>query len=144
MFYRFIFINFFVGFISDLVLNILSRIKYSPPSIRALYTYFKHYDSAILPAIYAGLTVISVLIPVMIVSYIIFGFATPVNKTQLLLLILLSIPFGYFADVIIYKYNIFGNKLDPFYEIAGAGFWGAMSLIFSIIISWQLTFVTYL
>ena len=138
MCYTFIFINFFVGFISDLVLNILSRIKYSPPSIRSLYTYFKHYDSAILTAIYAGLTVISVLIPVMILSYIIFGFATPTNKTQLLKLILLSIPFGYFADVIIYKYHIFGNTLDPFYEIAGAGFWGAMSLIFSIVVSWQL------
>jgi hypothetical protein len=137
MCYTFIFINFFVGFISDLVLNILSRIKYSPPSIRSLYTYFKHYDSAILTAIYAGLTVISVLIPVMILSYIIFGFATPTNKTQLLKLILLSIPFGYFADVIIYKYHIFGNTLDPFYEIAGAGFWGAMSLIFSIIVSWH-------
>jgi hypothetical protein len=137
MCYRFILINFFVGFISDLVLNILSRIKYSPPSIRALYTYFKHYESAILPAIYAGLTVISVLIPVMTVSYIIFGFATPVNKTELLKLILLSIPFAYLADVIIYKYHIFGNKLDPFYEIAGAGFWGAMSLIFSIIVSWH-------
>jgi hypothetical protein len=142
MFYSFIFINFFVGFISDLVLNILSRIKYSPPSIRSLYKYFKYYDSAILPAIYAGLTVISVLIPVMVVSYFIFGFATPVNKTQLLLLILLSIPFGYVADVIIYKYHIFGNKLDSFYEIAGAGFWGAMALIFSIVVSWQLTFVT--
>jgi hypothetical protein len=137
MCYTFIFINFFVGFISDLVLNILSRIKYSPPSIRSLYTYFKHYDSAILTAIYAGLTVISVLIPVMILSYIIFGFATPTNKTQLLKLILLSIPFGYFADVIIYKYHIFGNTLDPFYEIAGAGFWGAMSLIFSIVVSWH-------
>jgi hypothetical protein len=78
----------------------------------------------------------------MVVSYFIFGFATPVNKTQLLLLILLSIPFGYVADVIIYKYHIFGNKLDSFYEIAGAGFWGAMALIFSIVVSWQLTFVT--
>ncbi len=138
MCYGFIFMNFFVGFISDLLLNILSRIKYSPPSIRALYTYFKHYESAILPAIYAGLTIISVLIPVMIVSYIMFGFATPINKKQLLLLILLSIPFGYVADVIIYKYHIFGNRLDPFYEIAGAGFWGAMSLIFSIFVSSQL------
>jgi hypothetical protein len=142
MCYSFILVNFFVGFISDLVLNILSRIKYSPPSIRALYTYFKHYDSAILPAIYAGLTIISVLIPVMITSYIIFGFATPVNTKQLLQLILLSIPFGYFADVIIYKYHIFGNTLDPFYEIAGAGFWGAMSLIFSIVLSWQIIKIT--
>jgi hypothetical protein len=143
MSYTFIFINFFVGFISDLVLNILSRIKYSPPSIRALYTYFKYYNSAIIPAIYAGLTVITVLIPVMILSYIIFGFATPISKKQLLLLILLSIPFGYFADVIIYKYHIFGNNLDPFYEIAGAGFWGAMSLIFSIIVSWQIMNIKY-
>lgn len=138
MCYNFIFINFIVAFISDLVLNILSRIKYSPPSIRALYTYFKHYDSAILTAIYAGLTVISVLIPVMITSYIIFGFATPISKKQLLTLVLLSIPFGYFADVIIYKHHIFGNNLDPFYEIAGAGFWGAMSLIFSIFVSWKI------
>jgi hypothetical protein len=143
MSYTFIFINFLVGFMSDLVLNILSRIKYSPPSIRALYTYFNHYNSAIIPAIYAGLTVISVLIPVMITSYIMFGFATPITRKQLLLLILLSIPFGYFADVIIYKYHIFGNKLDPFYEIAGAGFWGAMSLIFAIIVSWQIMKIKY-
>ena len=143
MCYTFIFINFFIGFISDLVLNILSRIKYSPPSIRSLYTYFKYYDSAILTAIYAGLTVISALIPVMSLSYFMFGFATPISKKQLLTLILLSIPFGYFADVIIYKYHIFGNNLDPFYEIAGAGFWGAMSLIFSILVSWQIMKIKY-
>jgi hypothetical protein len=136
MCYKFILINFFVGFISDLMLNILSRLTYLPKSITSLSTYFDHYDSPILTAIYAGLTIIAVLIPVMIVSRILFGFATPVNKIQLLKLILLSIPFGYLADVIIYKYHIFGNNLDPFYEIAGVGFWGAMSLIFSIIVSW--------
>ena len=139
MCYKFILINFFVGFISDLVLNILSRSTYSPTSIRSLYSYFKHYDSPILTAIYAGLTVIAVLIPVMILSNIIFGFATPVDKIQLLKLLLLSFIFGYLADIIIYKYHIFGNNLDPFYKIAGAGFWGAMSLIFSILVSWQIT-----
>jgi hypothetical protein len=124
---------------SDLVLNILSRSKYSPPAIRSLYSYFKYYDSPILTAIYAGLTIIIVLIPVMILSNIIFDFATPVNKTQLLKLLLLSIPFGYVADIIINKYHIFGNNLDPFYKITGVGFWGAMSLMFSIFVSWQIT-----
>lgn len=138
MFHKFILINFFIGFISDLVLNILSRNKYSPASIRSLNSYFKYYDSPILTAIYAGLTIIAVLIPVMIISNIIFGFSTPVDKIQLLKLLLLSIPFGYFADIIIYKYKIFGNNLDPFYKIAGVGFWGAMALIFSILVSWKI------
>ena len=136
MCYKFIIINFFVGFFSDLVLNILSRIKYSPPSIRALYSYFKYYDSVILTAVYAGLTIISVLILTMIASYTLLGFAEPKNKKQLLELILLSFPFGYIADIIIYKYHIFGKNLDPFYKIAGAGFWGALSLIFSIVVSY--------
>ena len=136
MCYKFILLNFIVGFFSDLGLNILSRIKYSPPSIRALYSYFKHYDSPTLTAVYAGLTVIVVLILTMLASYTLLGFATPKNKKQLLELTLLSIPFGYFADIIIYKYHIFGNHLDPFYKIAGAGFWGALSLIFSIVVSY--------
>ena len=136
MSYKFIIINFFVGFFSDLVLNILSRIKYSPPSIRALYSYFKYYNSAFLTAVYAGLTIISVLILTMITSYTLLGFAEPKNKKQLLELSLLSFPFGYIADIIIYKYHIFGNNLDPFYKIAGAGLGGALSLIFSIVVSY--------
>jgi hypothetical protein len=57
----------------------------------------------------------------MIISNIIFGFATPVDKIQLSKLLLLSILFGYFADIIINKYHIFGNNLDPFYKMLPSG-----------------------
>ena len=81
---NFIVLNFFVSFFSDLVLNILSRFKKSPAAIRALKSYFTYYDSPILTAVYAGFTVISVLVITILFSFFILGFTEPHNKKQLL------------------------------------------------------------
>lgn len=140
---KFIVLNFFVAFFSDLVLNILSRFNKSPAAIRALKSYFTHYDSSILTAIYAGFTVISVLLITILISYFLLGFTEPHNKKQLLKFLLLAFPLGYIADIIIYKYHIFGTTLDPFYKIAGAGFGGAISFLFSLIVSYLFLSLIY-
>ena len=133
---NFIVLNFLVAFFSDLVLNILSRYKKSPAAIRALKQYFTYYNSPILTAVYAGFTVVSVLLITILLSFLFLGFTQPHTIKQLLKFLLLAFPLGYIADIIIYKYHIFGKKLDSFYKIAGAGLGGAFSFLFSLIVSY--------
>jgi hypothetical protein len=133
MCYAFLMLNFAIGFVADLFLNLLSKSStFSIPAIRALKPYFQHYNSPVLTAFYAGLTVLCVLVITMLVSSFLFGFATPKTLKQFYPFLLLAFPIGYLADILIYKLQIFGSSLNPFYKIAGAGFWGAMSFIFSI------------
>jgi len=132
-------IYFFIGFFSDIILNYLSHQTFSPDSIRALNVYFMRksiktrFIRDIVSAIYAGLTIVVVLLLTMIISQKVFKFKHPKNLNQLLKFILIAFPIGYIADVIIYKIELFGPTLNPFYKIAGAGFWGAAAFIFSII-----------
>jgi hypothetical protein len=55
---------------------------------------------------------------------------------ELFMYTLLAIPVGYLFDILIYKYKVFGTLLDPYYKVAGAGFWGMVSFVFSILISY--------
>jgi hypothetical protein len=121
--------------------------KSAPPSIKALLPYFKYYDSIIITAGLAGLTVVSVLLITMFISYFLLGFAVPVNSNyRLLNFLILAAPLGYIADQFIYKYQIFGKLLNPYYRIAGVGWWGMLAFVFSIIISYfiSLLFVPFL
>jgi hypothetical protein len=135
---NFILANFMVSAMSDLFLNYLSRVNsvHMPKPILALESYFKHYDNAILTAIYAGLTVLAALILTMFLAKFIWGFTTPVTIPQLLRFLSLAIPLGYIADVLIYKYKVFGVTLDPYYKAAGSGFYGALAFVFSIVFSY--------
>jgi len=132
----FILINFIIAFISDLLLNVLSRQPFSPKYITSLYSYFEHYKSPILTGIYAGITVITVLIITMTISHYIFNFSTPSSYKDLYKFLILSFILGYIADILIFKLHIFGTTLDKFYSIAGAGFGGAISLVFCVIVSY--------
>ena len=133
----FILVNFVVSAISDLVLNILSRQNISPKEITSLKSYFDLH-SPITTAIYAGLTVVSVLIVNILLASILFKFSIPTNISQLFIFILIAYPLGYFADIFIYKYSVFGNELDEYYETTGAGVWGAIAFVFAIIVSYIL------
>lgn len=135
---NFILANFMVSAMSDLFLNYISRVNsvHMPKPIVALKSYFKHYDNAILTALYAGLTVLAALILTMFLAKCIWGFTTPVTIPQLLRFLLLAIPLGYAADVFIYKYKVFGVTLDPYYKAAGSGFYGALAFAVSIIFSY--------
>lgn len=134
----FILINFIVAFLSDVFLNDLTRkplVNYHDSKvIKSLTSYFKD-KSIYYSGILAAFTIIFALIVVMSVSKLLFGFWVPSTWIELLKFCLLAFPFGYLIDVLIDKLNIFGSSLDPYYNIAGAGLWGAVAFIFSIVIS---------
>ena len=133
---------FFIGFLSDIVLNYLSRQTYAPATIKALKVYFSRpgIKNALLrdtvSAAYAGLTIVAALLVTMIFAQLMFNFTYPRSLTQLYQFLLLAFPIGYLMDILIYKTELFGPTLNPFYKIAGAGFWGAMAYIFAIIIAY--------
>lgn len=135
---HFILANFIVSAVSDLLLNYLSRMNsvHIPKPIVALRTYFKHYDNAFLTAVYAGLTVVTVLLLTMLLTNLIWGFATPITIKQLLLFLSLAVPLGYIADILISKHKVFGESLDLYYKAAGPGFYGALAFAISIVISY--------
>ena len=105
--------------------------------ILSLKPYFKN-KSIIESAVYAGITIIVALLINMFISKTIFGFYLPYNTNDLIKFIGIAFPLGYIIDIIIDKYKIFGNELDLYYKAAGAGLWGAIAFVFSIIISYLL------
>lgn len=128
-------INFIVSFLSDNILNVISRFSSSPKIIQSLKIYFDN-DNFILTGVYAGLTVMFALLTCSLISFILFKFKFPNTAVELLKYTLLAIPIGYVFDILICRYKIFGTLLDPYYKLAGAGFWGMLSFIFSILISY--------
>ena len=139
-------IYFFIGFLSDLVLNYLSRQSYAPATVKALEIYFERKEiksaswRAIISGVNAGLTIVGVLLIVMGLFKLTSSTSTwhPTTPKQLLYFLLLAFPIGWAADVIIYKTQLFGPSLNPYYKIAGAGLWGALAFIFSILVSYFL------
>lgn len=140
--YNLIGIYFFISFISDLILNYLSRQTYAPASIKALKVYFLRSSIKnsiirdLVSAINAGLTIVAAIILTMSLSYLLFHFVHPRTLAQLFKFLLIAFPVGYLMDIFIYKTELFGPTLNPFYRIAGAGFWGAMAFIFSILVAY--------
>ena len=129
---------FFVSAISDIFLNIISRSKYSPPSIRSLRSYFLQH-SPIISAVLAALTIIITLIPTMLLSKLLFNFYKPDTIKELWKFLTLATPIGYLADNIIYYFQLFGTQLNPYYKLVGAGLWGSLAFVFSIIITFFIT-----
>lgn len=138
--YTFIFINFIVSFLSDIILNDLSQSSYiNSAIIKSLQPYFQK-KTIVEAAFYAGLTVVLTIIPILILhKYLLPIFDIP----ELLLLIILGFIIGYIIDIFIEKIDIFGPTLHPYYKLAGSGFYGALAIIFSIIVSYyiQLIFI---
>ena len=137
----FIIIVFIVSALSDILLNLLSKNQVIKKNnwkiILSLKPYFKN-KSMIQSAVYAGITIIVALLLNILISKNIFGFYIPHNNNELLKFIGLAFPLGYAIDIIIDKFKIFGNSLDLYYKVAGAGLWGALAYVFSIIISYYI------
>jgi len=138
----FIIIVFIVSAISDILLNLLSKNQltkeYNLRIILSLKPYFKN-KSMIESAVYAGITIIVALLINMLISKSILGFYIPRNNSELIKFICIAFPLGYIIDIMIDKFKIFGSSLDLYYKVAGAGLWGALAFVFSIIISYLLT-----
>ena len=137
----FIIIVFIVSALSDIILNLLSKNsltkEYNLKIILSLKPYFKD-KSMIQSAVYAGITIIIALLINMLITKNIFGFCVPRNNIELIKFICIAFPLGYAIDIIIDKFKIFGSSLDLYYKAAGAGLWGALAFVFSIIISYLL------
>ena len=127
----FIFINFIVAFVSDIVLNDLST---NFGFVSSLKPYYRN-QSIIKLGIYAGLTIEFGLLVTMVTYYLIFGSLLPDNYKSFTYFCGLAFFIGYIIDIAINKLKIFGNKLDLYYKELGAGFWGATAFLFSIVIS---------
>ena len=134
--FTFLFINFIVGFISDIILNDLSRkpaaLLFSSQIIQSLNMYFMN-KSIIQAAIYAGITVLIILIPAIVLFNMYFNVFE-----NMILFTGFSFLVGFIADIIIDKMNIFGNSLKPYYKLAGSGLLGGLAISFSVVISYVL------
>lgn len=136
----FMFLNFAVSFMSDIILNDLST---NFNIVNSLQPYF-YKQSIIKCAFDAGLTVLFALVINMIFSYFLFGFIIPNNFTNLIYFCGLAFLIGYIMDILIYKFKVFGDRLDVYYKKLGAGFWGALAFVFSIVISFFIQKYIYL
>ena len=140
----FIIINFIISSISDILLNLLSRndlIKNNNwKIILSLRPYFKN-KSIIKSAIFAGITIVIALLINILISKNIFGFYVPHNNNELFKFIFIAFPLGYTLDILINYFGIFGKDLNLYYKVAGAGLWGSLAFIFSIIISYLIQYI---
>ena len=140
----FVIINFCVAYVSDNVLNDLS--KYSNiKAFKSLLPYFRK-KTIVGAGIYAGLTIAIATILLMILYNAIFNSYLPntssfnfSSSTFMAYFIFFIIAYfiGYALDVFIYRMNVFDN-LEPFYKEVGAGNGGALSFIFSLTLSFGL------
>lgn len=127
----FLIINFLIGFLSDIVLNILS--KYDIKLLKTLKPYFSN-KSVFKAGLYAGITVIIIVGIIMSIFKITYSKYLPETVNEHLIYLLITFVIGYLADIIIYKINIF-PKLRLYYQKVGQGLWGALAILFSVIIS---------
>lgn len=136
---QFICLNFIVSFFADIVLNDLSKLErnsfFYSHIFEALQPYFRE-KSILVAGSYAGLTIVIALFILMFLSKIVLGFTVPTTSKELFTFIFIAFVLGYFLDIAIDKMNIFGDTLQPFYRIAGSGFWGGMAFVVSIVVSW--------
>lgn len=136
--YLFILLNFIISAVSDVVLNLIANInniQNTSRIIAALKPYYKT-KTMLEAAVYAGLTIVIALIITMVICKLLIGVIVPSNNMELLKFLAIAFISGFIIDKLIYKLKIFGNTLDEYYKEAGSGFWGALSFVFSIAISY--------
>lgn len=130
----FVFINFLVSAVADIVLNDLAN-RYN--IYASLRPYFKD-KSIIFAAFLAGLTVSVSTLILLPFSKLIFGYYVPKNFTELVRFLMLSYPIGFIIDKLIEKMGVFGPTLIPFYKKYRSGNSGASAFIISLFISFIL------
>lgn len=132
--YSYFFINFLVGFLSDIILNFLAH-QFPKTDLGTLLPYFKN-KSVLRAGLYAGLTVIIVVIIISLISKLILGFYVPNNLINLFKYCIITFIVSYIGDIVIEKLHIFGNSLNLYYKTVGSGLWGALAILFSVILSY--------
>ena len=127
----FILVAFVVGFISDIVLNDLSRRTKLFSSLRPYY----NSDSITKLAIYSGIIISGATIVLMFLFFLFFKKYLPTNVFEMFIFFLIAYIWGYILDVVIDKTEILGKFLKPFYKEFGSGNSGAIAFIFALVLS---------
>lgn len=133
----FLFINFMVGFISDIILNDAATMLPHITTFSSLKPYFKN-KGIFEAAFYAGLTIVIAIGILSAVTKYVFNFFVPQTLNELGKTVLLAYPVGYILDYGIEKADIFGDSLDLFYNTVGSGHSGAIAFIISIVLSYNI------
>lgn len=136
----FLIFNALVGFFSDIILNILStrKIKFLEKysimdSLKTLKPYFEN-KSTFQAAFYALLTVVIIVGIIMKIFEIYYNKYLPETNKEYIIYLILTFVIGYIGDILIYKWDIF-PRLQKYYIVVGKGLWGALAIVFSVVIS---------
>ena len=132
--FTFYLINFFLAFLSDIILNDLSKRRITD-TITALRPYFRNH-SILIAALYTSITVLLSILVVSLILYKLLNVTHPTNLKEICYFAILSFCVGFIVDILINKLNIFGSTLKQYYLIAGAGKWGGITVMFSVILSY--------
>ena len=127
----FLILNFFIGFISDIILNLLTQKNIE--LLKSLKPYFDN-KSVMKAAIYAGITVVIIAGIIICIFKSITCKYLPEDINGHIYFLLISFLVGYYGDIYISKIKIF-PKLEEYYQEFGEGFWGAIAILFSVICS---------
>lgn len=133
----FLFINFMVGFMSDIILNDAATMLPHITTFSSLKPYFKG-KGIFEAAFYAGLTILIAIVILSFLTKYVFNFYVPHSLTELGKTIVVAYPLGYILDYGIEKTRIFGKSLDLFYATVGSGHSGAIAFIISIVLSYNI------
>ena len=133
---KFILINGFVGFFSDMVLNGLSNYKLM--NLNTLRPYFNHH-SIVGAATLASITTMVVVYIICFVYKLIYDKYLPKTNRERIVFVILTFIIGYIADVLIHRLNIF-PKLKLYYKVVGGGLWGGLAITFSVILSYLILY----
>ena len=136
----FLLLNAKIAFVSDILLNLLvnSNVKILHEykiydSLKTLKPYFQN-KSMFLAAFYALLTVIIIVGLIMKTFHITHDKYLPESINEYVIFLVISFLIGYIGDIIIYEINIF-PKLKQYYRVVGKGLWGALAILFSVIVA---------
>ncbi len=136
----FLLLNAKIAFFSDIILNILAtkKIKFLEKysimdSLKTLKPYFEN-KSMFKAAFYALLTVIVIVGIIMKIFQIFYNKYLPESSKEVFIYLVLSFIVGYVGDILIYKLNIF-PRLKTYYRVIGRGLWGAIAIVFSVLLS---------
>lgn len=128
----FLIFNAIVGFFSDIILNIIVKHDIYKP-ISTLKPYFEN-KSTFQAAFYALLTVVIIVGIIMKIFQIFYNKYLPESRNEYIVYLVITFIVGYIGDIVIYKLNIF-PKLKTYYKVVGKGLWGALAILFSVIVS---------
>ena len=128
---HFLLLNGIIGFFSDIILNLLST---KINVLSTLIPYFNHH-SMFRAALYASITVLIVVTIIVGIYKLMFNKYLPTTLKECIVFFIITFIIGYIADIVIYRINIF-PKLKLYYKEFGDGLWGALAILFSVVLSY--------